>query len=490
MKAKLLGQVKAWPLVILFIFVGVMEARADIRLGDNLTMTGFVRYELGVHTASRNPNNDQDDNNSINLSRTFFQTEWTYMPSDALKVFAKARLIHDSTEQLDSELNDYDAFPLSTPRYGTHLRANNDDDFAAELWELYADVELGDLWLRMGKQQIVWGEMIGTRIMDIINPLDMSWNLLFEPEEFENIRIPQWSVRAIYNVEQSVIPWLMDISLEGFVNPGDISPTVYPDYGAPFNLFPQFPPFLGINDKDRRGDEELGIRVGARIGNFYGTLNYLHLFTDDYLLDYTGVSFGGPFGFMINMDAEYPTVEVFGFTLNYASPSPLNTVVTLEGTYTPDQPYQDAKAPVMMGDPIARIRDEGAFNWAIRFDRNTFFLPRPTSAMRVQLQFSQTIVKDHEDVLGPNNSKIDKTTDTIVLMLAQPLRHDTLEPSLQVVYDLDDAYLIKPAVRYRYGNRWYFDIFGVFVGGAEDRPGRFGAMDWADEVVGRATFQF
>ncbi|MDY6974354.1 MAG: hypothetical protein SV775_18870, partial [Thermodesulfobacteriota bacterium] len=70
MKTEALGRgVKTLLLGFLFLFVGVMDTWADIQLTDSLSMTGFVRYELAVHAASGNPNNDQDDNNSINLSR-------------------------------------------------------------------------------------------------------------------------------------------------------------------------------------------------------------------------------------------------------------------------------------------------------------------------------------------------------------------------------------------------------------------------------------
>ena len=72
----------------------------------------------------------------------------------------------------------------------------------------------------------------------------------------------------------------MNLSIEGFINPGDISPDVNPDFDAPFNLKPQFPPFFSVKDNDRRGDVEYGFRIGGSIGQFYGTLNYLYLYTD------------------------------------------------------------------------------------------------------------------------------------------------------------------------------------------------------------------
>ena len=244
------GLIRKWPLVFLFLvlFLGVMEARAEIQIwGDTLTMTGFLRYELAVHTSIKNENNNivQKDNNWLNLSRAFFQTELTFRPTDFWKLYAKVRLTHDSTEYLDKNLASYNAFPLMTPNYGTYMRPDSGSHFAAEVWELYSDLRLGNLFLRAGRQQIVWGEMINTRIMDLINPLDRSWHFQFEPEEFENIRIPQWAVRANYQIPQRVLPWLTDLYVEGFLNPGDFSPNIDPDLGPLLNSSRLLPLSIG-----------------------------------------------------------------------------------------------------------------------------------------------------------------------------------------------------------------------------------------------------
>ncbi len=112
--------IKECLLAVLFLFLGVMEAGADIYLTRNFSVTGFLRHEFAVHTAGQNPNNKvyHKDNNWLNLSRSFFQTEWTFRPNDTFKLYSKIRVMWDQTNGLDSNLKDYDAFPLATPRYG------------------------------------------------------------------------------------------------------------------------------------------------------------------------------------------------------------------------------------------------------------------------------------------------------------------------------------------------------------------------------------
>src|SRR3989337_4253530 len=65
---------RKWLLVFSLLFLGVMEARADVQLSDTFSVTGFLRHQLAVHTGETNPNNappnaaNQTDRNTINLS--------------------------------------------------------------------------------------------------------------------------------------------------------------------------------------------------------------------------------------------------------------------------------------------------------------------------------------------------------------------------------------------------------------------------------------
>ena len=56
--------------------------------------------------------------------------------------------------------------------------------------ELYADAVVGDWWIRLGKQQIVWGKTDFFRLQDLINPVDFGQHFFYD--SFEDIRIPQW----------------------------------------------------------------------------------------------------------------------------------------------------------------------------------------------------------------------------------------------------------------------------------------------------------
>ena len=67
------------------------------------------------------------------------------------------------------------------------------DHAEAELRELYLSGELVGLHWTVGKQQIVWGKADGVRVLDLVNPLDLTTFIL---GDFEDFRIPLWAVRA------------------------------------------------------------------------------------------------------------------------------------------------------------------------------------------------------------------------------------------------------------------------------------------------------
>ena len=78
------------------------------------------------------------------------------------------------------------------------------------LREFYAEVEYKDTFMRVGRQQIVWGKTDAFRLQDKINPLDLGYHNVFP--DLEERRIPIWSLDLIHSFG-NVGP-LEDVSLE------------------------------------------------------------------------------------------------------------------------------------------------------------------------------------------------------------------------------------------------------------------------------------
>ena len=57
------------------------------------------------------------------------------------------------------------------------------------------------LYLKIGKQQVIWGRTDLFRVLDVINPVDYSRNNIYD--ELEDIRIPMWIAQAEYRMGPS-----------------------------------------------------------------------------------------------------------------------------------------------------------------------------------------------------------------------------------------------------------------------------------------------
>ncbi len=81
----------------------------------------------------------------------------------------------------------------------------------------FGQVGPGSLSVRVGNQQIVWGESDLYRSIDIINPLRIDQNQ-GAGEKFDEFRTPIWAIKALYNVG-NVGTWFSNVSIEPFWSP-------------------------------------------------------------------------------------------------------------------------------------------------------------------------------------------------------------------------------------------------------------------------------
>jgi len=116
--------------------------------------------------------------------------------------------------------------PGSYSRYTQGTRSGI--KFENTLREAYIDTKLADLPLsfRMGRQQVIWGESDQFRLMDIWNPLDLTWHL--QQESWDNIRIPLWLGKGLWDIGEIPIPVIGGTLSNSFAelvyNPFDFQP--------------------------------------------------------------------------------------------------------------------------------------------------------------------------------------------------------------------------------------------------------------------------
>ena len=141
------------------------------------------------------------------------------------------------------------------------------------LFEAYVDLSWEALFLRIGRQNLSWGETDAFRLLDQINPLDASFGGFLV--SLDDRRVPLDMIRAVYSFED--IGPFSEFNIEGYgAFDKNISSPV--PAGSPWSA----PNPLGLssvvkkpaqNFKDTRG----GFRITARAGDL--TLSAAHYYT-------------------------------------------------------------------------------------------------------------------------------------------------------------------------------------------------------------------
>lgn len=107
--------------------------------------------------------------------------------SGELRLTGKAYLAHDALDRLEpGQVRDLN-------RVGVSRRVALGAHGEAALEEFYLDVGLGRWDLRLGKQQVVWGESDGVKVLDLVNPQSFREGVL---EPAEQSRIALWTAHA------------------------------------------------------------------------------------------------------------------------------------------------------------------------------------------------------------------------------------------------------------------------------------------------------
>ncbi|MDJ0866581.1 MAG: hypothetical protein QNK03_10765 [Myxococcota bacterium] len=160
-----------------------------------------------------------------------------------------------------------------------------------ELKEAYLDIEMFDsrLWLRLGKQSIVWGKTELFRTTDQYNPQDLA---LASLPSLEESRISLWSARGVWSFWE--VGPAEDVRIEVAMNFDQFEPADIGRCGEPFTALAACAKTVGLwahgltgfglageQRPDDPWDDVEGIEIGARlefrlgrfsfqVSNFYG----------------------------------------------------------------------------------------------------------------------------------------------------------------------------------------------------------------------------
>ena len=143
-----------------------------------------------------------------------------------------------------------------------------------ELRELYVEGRIGPAWLRIGKQQVVWGQADGLKVLDVVNPQDFREFIL---DDFDDSRIPLWTANLEVPAGPATLQllWIPDPSVHDLPRPDAVFA-----FRAPRLVGPPAPPGVVVKARapdhpEPFRDSDLGARLSGHWRDWDLTANYL-----------------------------------------------------------------------------------------------------------------------------------------------------------------------------------------------------------------------
>lgn len=366
--------------------------------------------------------------------------------SGGLKWKASGRLVWDPVYQWS------DSYP-------DRVRENQRSD--AQVWETYLDVPAGDWEFRIGRQHIVWGELVGLFIADVVSARDLREFVL---PDLDLIRIPQWAARAEYFGENwhAEAIWLPYMTYDEIGKPGaDFYPFRPPSV-------PGFTNRIRSEDKPHGGldDSAYGARVAYQGSGwdtslfYYSSRNRLPSFERQIDLVSSEIVYR----------ATHKRVEQVGATFaTDLGPA----VLKGEFAYTLNRPVETLSATDADG-----LVDQNVLEAALGVD---FHFEEDT---RLNLQIYQQRLTDRKPGVALD------AVDTAFTLLASTRWFDPhVIPELLYVQNLDrNAWNVQARVIWEFQPDWKL-IGGLSVyGGKSDSL--LGQFDSTDRVFGEVRYSF
>ncbi|TQV76238.1 DUF1302 family protein [Denitrobaculum tricleocarpae] len=240
-------------------------------LSDTLDEAVFFSATLTHESAL-----DLNDGNGQKVE-TILQPELEIELPDGLSLTAIGRARWDVRDRLEPGSPSQD----STATISRRWLASDDVDF--ELREFYVDAPTSFAHFRIGKQQTVWGQADGLKVLDVVNPQDFREFIL---DDFEDSRIPLWTFAAEVPVDDFMAEflWIPDQTYNDLPEADALyaltAPRFVPEAIPGFTVIQREPD----RPDDIIADSDAGARLLGMVDGWDFSLNYLFHYDDNPVL--------------------------------------------------------------------------------------------------------------------------------------------------------------------------------------------------------------
>jgi hypothetical protein len=332
-----------------------------------------------------------------------------------------------------------------------------------QIEDAYLDFSTGKLDWRVGRQQIVWGEMVGLFFADVVSAKDLREFIL---PDFNILRIPQWAARAEYFKEDfhAEMIWIPIPSYDQIGTPFD---PAKPGSGSDFYPYPFSPAGIPIVMGESKPNNSF------EHGNFGIRLNQL---TNGW--DYSGFLYTGmdsqPTFYRDPVDQQifYPRhdrIRQLGGTL---AKDMGGFVLKAETVYTNGRHFNVTDLSTSDG-----LVEQNTLDWVVGFDFN------PTLDTRVNTQLFQRVFINHA-----SNTLFEKYENGMSLLLNHKFAHNW-EAEALIIHSLNrNDWMLRPKVSWRFKPDWRLSAgVDVFHG---PPTGLFGQYDSQDRAYAEVKYDF
>ena len=216
----------------------------------------------GVSPATLTRPGSIEKHNTWNMFATRLEVNADGKFGDDWAAHLKLRGFTDQVGHIDNSFENVNLF--EEPFRGSHNGAPLEvarKDWMLDVPAAYVDYNHGPLWVRVGNQQIAWGEAIFFRVIDVPNGLDFRRHSILDvaAEEYSDKRVPAPGVRSSYRVTN-------DWTVEGFAQ--RFNPSILADPNSPYNVIPsQFTVEQKEGYDQVRNDWNFGARLQGKVGD-------------------------------------------------------------------------------------------------------------------------------------------------------------------------------------------------------------------------------
>ncbi|MFC1853368.1 DUF1302 family protein [candidate division CSSED10-310 bacterium] len=409
-------------------------------MSSHFEFTGYIENESAYRL------NDPERFTKI---QNLLQLEWTWTLTNHLDLYNLTWIFYDAAYDIDQE-------DFSTEIYDEY-RSNVTADRNCEqiIREIYLDLYLETVQVRLGKQQVVWGEAIGLRITDIVNPQDFREFIL---DDFIDSRIPIWMAKIDVETDFLTISalWIPDFEPARFALPGS-------EWEFTFNK-PDLAPDMNVDYREDDepaqtfANSEAGLRCSIFVGGWDLSAYYFYGW-DDWS---TVHSHYDPSTNTITFSSQYHQLQTYGFTFAKAVSSFVSRV---EAAYTKDKylntAAQNATEGVVQKDFVYYLLG----------------LDYTVSDYLFNIQFIQKRIFDYEQEIYE-----DRLQDSLSFWAQANFINETVRPELLLLYSANDgAWLIRPKILYKLTDYVSVTLGGDVIEGGDERS-FFGQFDQNDRL--------